>query len=60
MHADAPFGDAAERAETRGDRLARGVIAIAVCCGLFFPLLGASMLAVWLIDSLLALKTKYI
>jgi len=55
-----PSGRLAAPARRDGDRLARGVIAIAVCCGLFFPLLGASMLAVWLIDSLLALKTKYI
>jgi uncharacterized iron-regulated membrane protein len=46
-----PTGKLAAPVRRDGDRLARGVIAIAVVLGCIFPLLGASMLAVVLVDS---------
>ena len=45
-----PAGRLAAPARRDGDRLARGVIAIAVVPGCVFPLLGASMLAVLALD----------
>jgi uncharacterized iron-regulated membrane protein len=48
-----PAGRLAAPSRRDGDRLARGVIAIAAVLGCVFPLLGASMLAVLLIDLLL-------
>jgi uncharacterized iron-regulated membrane protein len=47
-----PSGALAAPARKDGDRLAKGVLAIAVVLGCCFPLLGASMLAVLLIDTL--------
>jgi len=47
-----PAGRLAAPARKDGDRLAKGVIAIAVVLGCLFPLLGASMLAIVLADSL--------
>jgi uncharacterized iron-regulated membrane protein len=46
-----PAGKLAAPARRDGDRLARGVIGIAVVLGCVFPLLGASMLAVLAIDT---------
>lgn len=48
-----PAGRLAAPQRRDGDRLAVGVIAIAAVLGCFFPLLGASMLAVLLIDTLM-------
>jgi uncharacterized iron-regulated membrane protein len=45
-----PAGTLAAPARKIGDRLARGVVAIAIVLGCLFPLLGASMLAVLAID----------
>jgi uncharacterized iron-regulated membrane protein len=54
-----PSGRLAAPARRDGDRLARGVVAIAVGAGVIFPLLGASMLAAWLLDSAIgAIKSK--
>jgi uncharacterized iron-regulated membrane protein len=47
-----PAGSFASPARKDGDRLAKGVIAIAVVLGCLFPLLGLSMLAIVLADSL--------
>ncbi|QOY93807.1 PepSY domain-containing protein [Massilia sp. UMI-21] len=46
-----PAGRLGAPARKDGDRLALGVIAIAACLGLVFPLLGASMLAAALFDA---------
>jgi len=54
-----PSGRLAAPARRDGDRLARGVVAIGATAGVFFPLLGASMLAVWLLDFLLS-QFKYL
>jgi uncharacterized iron-regulated membrane protein len=48
-----PVGRLAAPARKDGDRLAKGVIAIAVVLGCVFPLLGASMLAVVLADGVI-------
>lgn len=48
-----PLGKLAAPQRKDGDRLARGVIVIAAVLGCFFPLLGASMLAVLLVDLLI-------
>lgn len=48
-----PAGKLAAPARKESDRLARGVLAIAVVLGCCFPLLGASMLVVLLFDSLI-------
>ncbi|MCU6501659.1 PepSY domain-containing protein [Rugamonas sp. A1-17] len=48
-----PAGKLAAPALKHGDRLARGVVLIAVVLGCCFPLLGASMLAVLLLDTLI-------
>jgi len=47
-----PAGTLAAPARRMDDRLARGVIVIAVVLGCVFPLLGASMLAVLALDYL--------
>jgi uncharacterized iron-regulated membrane protein len=49
-----PAGKLAAPARKDGDRLAKGVLAIAVVLGCVFPLLGASMLAVLALDYLIA------
>jgi uncharacterized iron-regulated membrane protein len=46
-----PSGRLAAPPRKQGDRLAKGVLAIAVVLGCCFPLLGASMLAVLLLDT---------
>ena len=46
-----PAGTLAAPARKMGDRLAKGVVAIAVVLGCVFPLLGASMLVVLLLDA---------
>ena len=48
-----PAGRLAAPARKEGDRLAKRVLAIAIVLGCCFPLLGASMLAVLLFDSLI-------
>lgn len=48
-----PAGRLAAPQRRDGDRLALGVIAIAALLGCFFPLLGASMLAMLLLDTLM-------
>ena len=48
-----PSGKLAAPVRKNADRLAKGVVAIAVVLGCCFPLLGASMLTVLLLDSLL-------
>lgn len=48
-----PSGQLAAPMRKHGDRLARGVLAIAVVLGCVFPLLGLSMLVVVLLDALL-------
>jgi uncharacterized iron-regulated membrane protein len=48
-----PAGKLAAPVSKDGDRLAKGVLAIAVVLGCCFPLLGGSMLAVLLLDSLI-------
>ena len=53
-----PAGRLAAPARKDGDRLAKGVIAIAVLLGCVFPLLGASMLAVVLVDSLFGVMRR--
>jgi uncharacterized iron-regulated membrane protein len=49
-----PTGKLAAPPRKQGDRLAKGVLLIATVLGCIFPLLGASMLAVLLIDWLLS------
>jgi uncharacterized iron-regulated membrane protein len=49
-----PAGKLAAPTRKDGDRLAKGVLAIAVVLGCVFPLLGASMLAVLALDYLIA------
>ncbi len=53
-----PAGRLAAPARKGGDRLAKGVPAIAVVLGCCFPLLGASMLAVLLFDSLMQMRRR--
>ena len=53
-----PIGKLAAPARKEGDRLARGVLAIAVVLGCGLPLLGASMLAVLLLDTLIAMVRR--
>lgn len=48
-----PAGRLAAPARKNGDRLAKGVLTIAVLLGCCFPLLGASILAVLLLDRLI-------
>ena len=48
-----PTGRLAAPERRNGDQLARGVVVIAVVLGCCFPLLGASMLAVLLLDTLI-------
>lgn len=48
-----PAGKLAAPALRQGDQLAKGVLLIAVVLGCCFPLLGASMLAVLLLDTLI-------
>ncbi|RFP18535.1 PepSY domain-containing protein [Duganella sp. BJB475] len=49
-----PTGRLAAPERRNGDQLARGVVLIAVVLGCCFPLLGASMLVVLLLDTLIA------
>jgi uncharacterized iron-regulated membrane protein len=49
-----PAGTLAAPARKDGDRLARGVAGIAIVLGCVFPLLGASMLVVLLLDALVS------
>jgi len=49
-----PAGKLAAPPRRQGDRLAKGVLLIAALLGCIFPLLGASMLAVLLVDWLLS------
>jgi uncharacterized iron-regulated membrane protein len=51
-----PRGKLAAPARKDGDRLARGAVVIAVVLGAVFPLLGASMLGVALLDMLIVNK----
>jgi len=51
-----PVGRLAAPARKQGDALARGVIAIAATLGLFFPLLGVSMLIALAADTLISLR----
>ncbi|MDQ2820701.1 MAG: PepSY domain-containing protein [Pseudomonadota bacterium] len=51
-----PAGTLAAPERRDDDHLATGVLAIAVVLGCLFPLLGASMLSVLLIDTLLCMK----
>ena len=53
-----PNGGLAAPQRKDGDRLAQGVVAIAVVLGCCFPLLGASMLAVLLLDTLIIMARK--
>jgi uncharacterized iron-regulated membrane protein len=53
-----PVGKLAAPPRKQADRLARGVVAIAVVLGCVFPLLGLSMLAVWLFDILIAAQRR--
>ncbi len=54
-----PAGRLAAPPRKDGDRLALGVIVIAVCLGLVFPLLGASMLAAALVDAAWTFKNNH-
>lgn len=49
-----PAGTLAAPGRKDGDHLVKGVLAIAIVLGCVFPLLGASMLAVLIVDSLTA------
>lgn len=49
-----PAGMLAAPGRKESDQLAKGVLAIAIVLGCVFPLLGASMLAVLIIDALMA------
>lgn len=49
-----PAGTLAAPARKMGDRLAKGVVAIAIVLGCVFPLLGASMLAALLIETVVS------
>jgi uncharacterized iron-regulated membrane protein len=53
-----PDGKLAAPQRKDGDRLARGVVVIAVVLGCCFPLLGASMLAALLLDTLIIMARK--
>jgi uncharacterized iron-regulated membrane protein len=53
-----PAGRLAAPVRRDGDRLAQGVVAIAVVLGCVFPLLGASMVAVLVIDSLVTILAR--
>lgn len=53
-----PVGRLAAPARKDGDRLARGVVAIAVVLGCVFPLLGASMLVVLVLDTAISMGTR--
>lgn len=50
-----PRGKLAAPARKDGDQVARGVIVIAVVLGCAFPLLGASMLAVLVVDTVISM-----
>lgn len=54
-----PAGRLAAPPRKDGDRLAAGVIVIAACLGLVFPLLGASMLAAALFDAAWTFKNNH-
>lgn len=54
-----PAGRLAAPARKGGDRLAKGVLVIAVMLGCCFPLLGASMLAVLLVDCFMERMRRY-
>ena len=47
-----PRGRLAAPPRRAGDRAAKGAIAVAVCLGVFYPLLGASMVVALLVDAL--------
>jgi len=54
-----PIGKLAAPARKDGDKLAKGVIAIAATLGIFFPLLGASMLLALAADWLIGIRAYY-